>query len=233
MMLYIKHSRIRIIKFFSILIIGLVGVAACTGGPQATTSETLVNAANKTLINFMNRKDLDRFNSQLSAAAGIAIFPSVYKAGFFAGAEGGNGILISKNSTGTWGYPAFYTLASGSWGIQFGGQKSGIVFIIRNRGAVEALIKHQGKLSAGMNVAAGNLGTGLEGGITTNLGADILAYSDSKGLFTGVALKGSAMVRRNDLNSEYYGKNLEPKSIIIQHAHQNPQANILRKTLNQ
>ena len=54
MMLNIKHSRIRIIKFFSILIIGLVGVAACTGGPQATTSETLVNAANKTLIKFMD-----------------------------------------------------------------------------------------------------------------------------------------------------------------------------------
>jgi len=232
-MLDIKYYKVRIIKFFYSLIISLIGVSACTNGPQITTSEALVNAANKTLTILKNRKDLDKFNSQLRAAAGVAIFPSVYKAGFFAGAEGGNGILISRNSNGVWGYPAFYTLASGSWGLQFGGQKSGVIFIIRNSDAVKALMKHQGKLSAGMNVAAGNLGTGLEAGITSNLGADIIAYSDSKGLFTGVALKGSAMVRRNDLNAEYYGGTVIPKSIIIQQAHQNPHADILRRTLSQ
>jgi lipid-binding SYLF domain-containing protein len=41
------------------------------------------------------------------------------------------------------------------------------------------------------------------------------------------------MIRRNDLNAEYYGGQVEPKAIIIQHAHQNPQANILRNTLSQ
>ena len=221
------------VKFISTLIIGLISVSACATKPSTTSTEALINASNKTLNTLKNRSDLDRFNSQLRNAAGVAIFPSVYKAGFFVGAEGGNGILIKKKSDGNWGYPAFYTLASGSWGFQFGGQKSGVIFIIRSPGAVEALIQHQGKLSAGMNVAVGNLGTGLEGAITTNLGADIIAYSDSKGLFTGIALKGSAMIRRNDLNAEYYGGQVEPKAIIIQHAHQNPQANILRNTLSQ
>jgi lipid-binding SYLF domain-containing protein len=232
-MLDINSYKAKFIKSLGILIISLTGLSACSTGPKKITSEALVNAANKTLTILKNREDLDKFNSQLKKAAGVAIFPSVYKAGFFAAAEGGNGILISRNSNGIWGYPAFYTLASGSWGLQFGGQKSGVIFIIRNSGAVEALMRHQGKLSAGMNVAAGNLGTGLEGGITTNLGADIIAYSDSKGLFTGVSLKGSAMVRRNDLNSEYYGKEVDPQSIIIQNALQNPQADGLRRTLNQ
>ena len=83
-----------------------------------------------------------------------------------------------------------------------------------------------------MNVAIGTLGTGLEGAITTNLSADILVYSDSQGLFTGVALKGSAFIRRNDLNAEYYGGQVVPKSIVVQHAHQNPQADTLRDTLS-
>ena len=95
-----------------------------------------------------------------------------------------------------------------------------------------ALLQHQGKLSAGMNVAVGILGTGLEGAITSNLGADILIYSDSKGLFTGAALKGSAFIRRNDLNTEYYGGQVDPKAIVVQHAHQNPQADELRGTLS-
>ena len=221
------------IKFIAILIMSLIGISACSSVPTITASEKLINAANNTLNILKNRNDLEHFNSQLKTAAGIAIFPSVYKAGFFAGAEGGNGVLINKRSDGIWGYPAFYTLASGSWGLQFGGQKSGVVFIIRKAGAVEALLQHQGKLSAGMNVAVGNIGTGLEGAITTNLGPDIIAYSDAKGLFSGVTLKGSALIRRNDLNSEYYGGQVEPKAIIIQHAHQNPQADKLRKTIGQ
>ena len=220
------------VKFISTLIIVLISVSACATKPGTTSTEALINASNKTLNTLKNRSDLGRFNSQLRNAAGVAIFPSVYKAGFFVGAEGGSGILIKKKSDGNWGYPAFYTLASGSWGLQFGGQKSGVIFIINSPGAVEALLQNQGKLSAGMNVAIGNLGTGLEGGITTNLGADIIAYSDSKGLFSGVALKGSAMIRRNDLNTEYYGEQVEPEAIISQHAHQNPQANILRNTLS-
>ena len=220
------------VQLITTLIISLISISACTTKPGTTSTEALINASNKTLNILKNRKDLKKFNSQLRTAAGVAIFPSMYKAGFFAGAEGGNGILIKKKPDGNWGYPAFYTLASGSWGIQIGGQKSGVIFIIRSPGAVEALVQHQGKLSAGVNVAIGNLGAGLEGGITTNLGADIIAYSDAKGLFTGVALKGSAMIRRNDLNAEYYGGQVEPKAIIIHHAHQNPQANILRNTLS-
>jgi lipid-binding SYLF domain-containing protein len=221
------------VKFITTLIIILISISACANNSEIKRTEALINASNKALNILKNRSDLDKFNSQLRNAAGVAIFPSVYKAGFFAGAEGGDGILIKKKRDGNWGYPAFYTLASGSWGFQFGGQKSSVVFIIRSPGAVEALVQYQGKLSAGMNVALGNAGTGLEGAITTNLGADIIAYSDSKGLFTGVALKGSAIIRRNDLNAEYYGGQVKPKAIIIQHAHQNPQANILRNTLSQ
>ena len=227
-----NNYKIKIIKFLTIIAISFLSISACTKRLNTPVAEALINAANTTLSTLKSRSDLDGFNSQLRNAAGIAIFPSIYKAGFFAGAEAGNGVLIGKKSDGNWGYPAFYTLASGSWGFQFGGQKSGVIFIIRNRGAVKALVEHQGKLSAGANVAAGNFGTGLEGAITTNLGTDIVAYSDSKGLFGGIALKGSALIRRNDLNAEYYGGPVEPKAIILQHVHQNPHANVLLNTLS-
>jgi lipid-binding SYLF domain-containing protein len=213
--------------------ISALGLTACSSGPTIPPSEALITAAVGTLKTLKNRADLERFNAQLKKAAGVAIFPSVYKAGFFIGAEGGNGIIMTKDPTGRWGYPAFYTLASGSWGLQFGGQKSGVVFIIRSPGAVKALIKHQGKISADAGITTGSIGTGLEGSITTNLGADIIAYSDSKGLFGGVSLGGSALVRRNDYNNEYYGGQVEPEAILIQHAHHNPQADTLRRILSE
>ena len=125
----LKHYTIVIIKYLTILIISSIGISACTTQPTGQRTELLINAANQAMNKLKNRSDLDQFNSQLKTAAGVAIFPSVYKAGFFAGAEGGNGILINKKPDGNWGYPAFYTLASGSWGLQFGGQKSSVIFI--------------------------------------------------------------------------------------------------------
>ncbi len=223
----------KLITLLVTLAIGSLGLTACTTGPKVPTSEALVTAAIGTLNTLKNRADLDRFNAHLKGAAGVAIFPSVYKAGFFVGAEGGNGLILAKDAKGNWGYPAFYTLASGSWGLQFGGQKSGVIFILRSPGAVEALVKHQGKISANADVAAGHVGTGLEGSVTSNLGADIIAYSDSKGLFGGVSLEGSAIVRRNDLNAEYYGGQFDPQAIVIQHAYQNAQADNLRHNLSE
>ena len=84
-----------------------------------------------------------------------------------------------------------------------------------------------------MDVAAGKMGTSLKGGITTNLGGDIIAYSASKGLFSGVALEGSALIRRNDLNQEYYGEVTTPKDIIINGQFQNQHANVLRRILSE
>ena len=225
-----KKFNSTLLTFLLMVTLGLTGCSTMT---EIRASDALVNAAARTLNTLKSRADLDQFNAELQKAAGVAIFPSVYKAGFFIGAEGGNGLLIAKDTNGHWGYPAFYTLASGSWGFQMGGQKSGIIFIIRNPGAVAALIKHQGNVSAGVGVAVGSIGAGLKGAVTTNLGADIIAYSESKGLYGGFSLGGSALVRRNDLNSEYYGGQVEPKAILLQHAHQNPQADVLRHNLRE
>jgi lipid-binding SYLF domain-containing protein len=216
-----------------ILVLLSLYLGACSTTPQLTNSKQLINQSVRTLTILKKRDDLETLPGQLKTAAGVAIFPSVYKAGFIAGAEGGNGILISRNEDGSWGYPAFYTLASGSWGLQFGGQKSGVIFVIRNRGAVKALIKDQGKVSLEMNVAAGKVGTGIEGSITTNLAADIIGFSDSKGLYTGVAIEGSALIRRSDLNQEYYRTRVTPTEIILENKVENRHADLLRRILEQ
>ncbi len=194
-------------------------------------SDGLVIDALKILERLKNREDQETFLAALKQSAAIAIFPTVYKAGFFVGAEGGNGLLMARDTRGNWGYPAFYTLAGGSWGVQFGGQRAGVILIIRSRKALEAVLKHQGKVGADLGIAVGPIGTGLEGSTTTNLSADIIAFSDSKGLFGGVSLEGTAIVRRNDLNRQYYGTNVTPAAILIEHAHQNTHADTLRNSL--
>lgn len=220
-------------KRFSLpgMVLALAMLAGCVSGPTAPASNALVSSSLKALETLKDRKDYPQFHAMLKDAAGVAIFPAVYKAGFFVGAEGGNGILISRDHKGTWGYPAFYTLGAGSLGLQFGGQRSSVVLVIRHKGAVEAIMKHQGKLGADAAIAVGPGGAGVEGSVTSNLSADIVAFSDNMGLFGGVSLEGAAIVRRNDLNKEYYGGDATPASIIVDHTRRNPQADGLRRAL--
>jgi lipid-binding SYLF domain-containing protein len=60
---------------------------------------------------------------------------------------------------------------------------------------------------------------------------DVVAFSDVMGLFGGVSLEGAAMIRRNDYNDQYYGRGATPESILLAHAHRNPQADALRASL--
>jgi len=219
--------------FLLVAIVIVTSLAGCTSTyefkPQ--TSESLVLRSLQTIKSIKNEEKFKSFKDMLSDAAGCAIFPALYKAGFFVGAEGGNGVIIARDKQGNWGYPAFYTLASASWGLQFGAQKAGVVLIIRNRGAIESILQNQGKFGADVSFAVGPVGIGLEGAITTNLAADIIAFSDIKGLFAGMSLEGAGIIRRNDLNLEYYGKEVTPDSILHEHAHQNVQADLLRTSL--
>ena len=192
----------------------------------------LVDEASKTIDRLIRHEDLPSLKKYLSKAAGVAIFPATYKAGFIFGAEGGNGILIARKPDGIWGYPAFYSLVGGSWGLQAGAQRSSLLLIIRNNKAVESIVRHQGKLGADFGITVGPIGRGMEGATTTNLAADILIFSDSMGLFGGVSLEGTAMIKRNDLNQQFYGKKVETRSIILEHAHNNKFTEDLRLLLN-
>ena len=93
-------------------------------------------------------------------------------------------------------------------------------------------MRHQGKLGADIGIAVGTIGRGMGGATTTNLAADILTFSDSMGLFGGVSLEGTAMIKRNDLNQQFYGKKVKTSSIILEHTHKNKFAEDLRLLLN-
>ncbi len=69
-------------------------------------------------------------NAAIKTAQAVMIFPSVLKGSFIIGAEGGNGVLLTKDANGEWSYPAFYTLGAGSIGLQAGFQDAEAVFVI-------------------------------------------------------------------------------------------------------
>jgi lipid-binding SYLF domain-containing protein len=223
-------------KAFTWVFLGFValGLSACAKNiPLKSEAEALVDQARWTVEMFKERNDEpdQAFRAALKDASGIVIFPGAVKGAFIVGAEGGNGVLVARDDTGVWGYPAFYTLGAGSFGLQVGAQSSEIVLVLRTQKALQAIINNQGKLGGNIQMTMGQVGAGIEAATTTNVGADIVGFAHGAGVYAGASLEGAVLARRNDLNQAYYGNGATPQTSVFDRRFVNPQADPLRLSL--
>jgi len=180
----------------------------------------------------LGSKQYPDLNKAFDKAVGVIIVPRLLKGGFIIGGEYGNAVLLSKKDNGSWSYPAFYTLGSGSVGFQIGLKDSQMIFVIRTHKAMEAILADQFKIGAEAGIVVGTFGGSVEGASTTAIGPDIIAFSLDRGLFGGGALEGSIFAKRSDLNQSFYAQIVEPREIVIQGKVSNPAADNLRSTLS-
>ena len=217
-----------------LFLVGLVFISGCSEVLEnpGVEANVIVRKATDTVIRFKESSELKEMAKFMSTAHAIIVLPTVIKGGFLIAAEGGGGVLTVRRDDGSWSNPAFYTLASASIGLQAGLQDTEIVLVLRTQKALNAVLKHQGKLGADMGLTVGIFGAGAELSTTTNLGQDIYAFSSSKvGLFAGVSFEGSALIRRKDLNEAVYGVGTTPQAIIFQGQLKTNLADDLKKAL--
>jgi lipid-binding SYLF domain-containing protein len=222
------------LRVAGLLLVGLVFISGCSEVLEnpGVEANVIIRKATDTVIRFKESSELKEMAKFMSTAHAIIVLPTVIKGGFLIAAEGGGGVLTVRRDDGSWSNPAFYTLASASIGLQAGLQDTEIVLILRTQKALNAVLKHQGKLGADMGLTVGIFGAGAEISTTTNLGQDIYAFSSSKvGLFAGVSLEGSALIRRKDLNEAVYGVGATPQAIIFQGRLKTNLADDLKKAL--
>jgi lipid-binding SYLF domain-containing protein len=186
---------------------------------EPTEQQLLVDKARVTFDNFMKDENQAWLKENLNQAKGLIIIPSLLKAGFFIWGSGGSGILIVKDDkTGQWSQPAFYTLGAGSLGIQFGAEAAEIIMMVKTRKAVDKLFTSSFKLGGDTSIAVGPVGSGVK----SNIVADILSFTRTKGAYAGVSLEGSVISTKDKWNEAYYGKAVNPVDIIVKRSVSNP-----------
>ncbi|MEE4243491.1 MAG: lipid-binding SYLF domain-containing protein [Desulfopila sp.] len=198
---------------------------------QASEADSLllVNKATLTIASFTGDQNSAFFKKTAKDAKAILIIPQSIKGAFLVGGSGGSGVLLARNSeTGEWGYPAFYTLAALSVGLQIGGESSEIMLMIMTERGMEKLLTSSFKLGADTSVAVGPVGAGMAAKT-----ADVYSYSISKGAFVGASLDGAVIKTRDKLNAAFYGKEVSPTDIIIRKTVSNTQADPLRMALSE
>ena len=212
----------------------LLLVTACAEYDKnpAVASRDVLRRATSAVDDFRTHSEMREVFPQLQNAVGVVVLPRLIKAGFIGGGEGGTGVMVARRADGTWGYPAFYTLGSASIGLQLGIQDTAVMMVIRNRGALTALVEQQAKFGGDVGFTLVVAGKGVEGATTTAAGQDVIAYAlPILGLYGGFTLEGGVLARRLDLNEGFYGQAATPQDILFNERVRNPEADALRNAL--
>ena len=208
-----------------------VTTAAVQPAKALSDAEDLVERSRLSLLRLIDHPGIPELKTYLDSAQGVLIVPSLIKGGFIIGGEGGSGVLLAKGSDGSWSSPAFFTVAAGSIGLQIGGQVSEVVFTLMNDGAIDAILSNNAKLGGDLSVAFGPIGKGVEASTTTNLNADVYAFSTAVGAFAGGALEGAAIIDRQAYNDQYYNAYAPARAIVVERKFYNGHADPLRSAL--
>jgi lipid-binding SYLF domain-containing protein len=167
-----------------------------------------VNDASTAINQIMRAKDKGIPRDLLNKAEAVVIFPGTYKAAFVFGGQGGAGVAIKRVGSG-WSAPAFLKLGGASFGAQIGGAKTDYILLIMNDDGLKSLLSDKFEIGGEGSVVAGPVGRTAAASTTATLGAQILSYSRSKGLFAGVSLKGVVITHDDDRNRSIYNKNAD------------------------
>ena len=155
----------------------------------------------------------------LDKAECLIAFPSVKKFALGFGASYGKGAMVCRSGEdfkGPWGPPAMYRLEGASIGFQLGGSATDFLLLVMNDKGADSLLRSKVKLGADAIVAAGPKGRASEAATDAYMGAEILSYSRSKGLFAGVSLKGSTLRQDSGANEDLYGRKISAREIVLE-----------------
>ena len=217
----------RLIVILTIITI-IAAIVTPINAEEPVKQQLLVDQARITFKSFMIDKNMAWFREHMNKAKGFLIIPDLLQGAWFIGGSGGRGVLVVKNkTTGDWSQPAFYTIGSLSFGIQFGGEKSEIIMMVFTQKGLDRLYSSSFKFGGDASIAAGPVGGGAKADVMT----DFVSFVRSKGAFAGISMEGAIVKVNQDWNQAYYGKRVSPLGIVEKKLVSNPGSAPLRNTI--
>ncbi len=180
-----RISRIQILVLAAVALFAAGWTAdAARAGPADTDI-----AARATLDRFFH--DVRSSREVANKAAGILVFPTVVKAGFWFGGEYGEGALLVRGRTA-----GYYNSVAGSFGFQLGAQARSVIIMFMTPEALDAFYRTDG-WKAGVDGSVTVVTVGAGGAIDTNtVRSPVVAFIfDQKGLMYNLTLEGTKITR--------------------------------------
>jgi lipid-binding SYLF domain-containing protein len=193
-------------------VLGGVGIRSVVAAPTSDQIE-LVRRANGVIEEARHDPQFGNSRQLFQTARGVMVVPQLVKGGFWIGGEGGNGILMASHGS-RWSNPAFYTLASASFGLQIGLEVAEVVLFVMSQRALNAWMQDEVKLGGQAGLTVLVVGSNAGAAATTHANVDVIAWSKAKGAYAGITLEGSIIKPRNEWNAAYYGRPVTPVQVL-------------------
>ncbi|HEY6925596.1 MAG TPA: lipid-binding SYLF domain-containing protein [Steroidobacteraceae bacterium] len=196
--------RIRTTLFSALA--GLAMAVGATASHAQAREEGRLLLASQVLEELRVSRDQMIPDRLLERAYGIAVIPDMTKIAFFAGGRRGDGILVYRDKDGRFTNPIFITMTGGSFGWQWGVQKTDIVLVFTTKKGIEGITGGKVTLGADASVAAGPVGRESSASTDMSFKAEVYSYSRSRGVFAGLAIDGTVISIDDDENEAFYKK---------------------------
>ncbi len=194
------HIRSRLLAALTGISIAFASVAAHAQARQ----EGRLLLATQVLSDLQGTRDQGIPTWLLQRAYGIAVIPGLTKVAFFFGGQHGNGVLVVRKPDGRFSDPVFITLTGGSFGFQWGVQKTDLVLVFTSHKGVAGIQGGKLTLGAGASVAAGPVGREASASTVQTFNSAVYSYSHNKGLFAGISIHGAEITVDNGADARFY-----------------------------
>jgi lipid-binding SYLF domain-containing protein len=188
-----KESMHRTKRVFKILAFGtsmalIIGIISVTTS-SAKTAKEINSEVNEALELFIQQvKGAKEF---LNTAKGVLIIPNIVKVGVGVGGEYGEGAMRIGGKT-----VDYYSIASGSVGLQIGAQKKNLILVFKQDDALNHFRKSSG-WKVGVDGSAAFIDVGAGKSIdTVNIKDPIVAFTfGQRGLMANATIEGAKFTK--------------------------------------
>lgn len=179
--IFLSKNKLSIIASLILLVVFLFSGASFA----KTAAEELDAKVDATMEQF--HKNVEDAKEVVARAKGLLVLPSVKKGAFIVGGEYGKGALRVDGKT-----VAYYSMMSGSVGLQIGGQAKDVIIAFMSDDALKKFRESKGwEAGVDANVALITVGAG-EKAISAMEKEPVVAFVfDVKGLIADMSLKGA------------------------------------------
>jgi lipid-binding SYLF domain-containing protein len=175
-----------------------LSLVGCTTTPASSNASPEANTARRQSVDAHVNETLGRLYQTVNGsqelvgkARGVLVFPSVISAGFWFGAQYGQGALrVGEQTTG------YYSLTALSFGLQIGAQSKAIIMLFMTQEALDEFRQSLG-WAAGVDATVAVIKVGANGNIDTSTAmSPVQAFVlTNAGLMAGVSLEGTKISR--------------------------------------
>lgn len=142
--------------------------------------------------------------SEVLQRAKAIVITNQIKGGLIIGLQEGYGTILVKKADGQWSIPVVVRAGEASFGLQLGGSRIEIVYVIMDENTPRELF--DGRFNIGVDAEAVAGPSAVEAGKANRelLTVPVLVYSNQKGLFAGATIKGGYITRSDAVNRAFY-----------------------------